>query len=84
MLKQEQDAPGCRSQEERDLTMYGPYGSMMENWGQMWQWMWQMQLVWVLPLLIVVALVAFIARTRIGGPKTPTPSTPASRDGGAG
>ncbi len=60
--------------------MFGPYGSMMENWGRMWQ----MQLVWMLPLLITVALVAFILRTRVGGPKTPTTPTAASRDGGAG
>jgi hypothetical protein len=63
---------------ESDLTMYGPYGSMMENWGQMWQWMWMMQLVWVLPLLITVALVAVILRTRVGGPKTPATPTTAS------
>jgi hypothetical protein len=57
---------------------------MMENWGQMWQGMWMMPLVWVLPLLITVALVAFILRTRIGGPKTPTTPTTASGHGGAG
>ncbi len=51
------------------------YGPMMGDWGQMWLWMWQMQLVWVLPLLIVVALVAFTLRTRAGRSKMPgTPS----------
>jgi hypothetical protein len=52
--------------------MYGPYGPMMGDWSQMWLWMWQMQLVWVLPLLIVVALVAYSVGARAGGPKTPS------------
>jgi len=52
---------------------------MMENWGQMWQWMWQMQLAWVLPLLIMVALVAYMLGARAGGAGVPT----ASKTGGA-
>ena len=61
------------------MTLYGPYGPMMENWGQMWQWMWQMQLAWVLPLLIMVALVAYMLGARAGGAGVPT----ASKTGGA-
>ena len=62
----------ARTQEERDLTVYGP---MLGTWSQMWQWMWQMQLVWMLPLLITVTavVVAIVVRTR--RPSTPTGPT---------
>jgi hypothetical protein len=37
----------------------------------MWQWMWQMQLVWVLPLVVAIAVLAFLVQTRAMGPKKP-------------
>jgi hypothetical protein len=64
--------PWLRRLGGRGLAMDGPYGSMMGNWGQMWQWMWQMQLVWVLPLVIAVAVVVFLLGMRRTGPKKPT------------